>query len=537
MKLLRIQIKNESQNADAFSQLTVGREFSHSSPVAQVVSRRNPRARFASSRLLCVLLLVSNVLVGLLISSSRIYADPPRSLSPAEADTAIERGDRFAGQREYLKAVELYNSAYMGIVSSLRGQAFQTDVEPSLMTRDELGQEMKKQIESEYTADELALMDATFHVFHLAKPDVQVGQLITNLLTEEVGGFYDPKTKAMVLVRENDQAEEPGFLGKLFGGKPTFDAESQKTVLSHELTHTLQDQLYNLLPMQESISDDDDMSLAFQALVEGDATLLMFAETARQEGDVERITKMNPEAARFMFSFIQLMLPFAGGETFRTAPPIFRDSLVFPYFQGMIFNLHLSSKGGFGRIDSAYQSPPISTEQILHPSKYTDDVDLPTQIEFESPTSLLPKPWTHIGGNCFGEFQISVMLGGNADAKRAAAGWDGDRYEIFTQAAPEIADSSDAPVPAAAVWCTTWDSPEDAAEFEEAAHQYFDRGDALATVTKLGADVYVVLGVKATLAETTLTLATKNDRSEKSFPVKPSRWDERAENQSESSDE
>ncbi len=74
----------------------------------------------------------------------------------------------------------------------------------------------------------------------------------------------------MVLVQE-PQKKRGGILGWLGGESPEFDKEEQKSTLAHELTHALQDQLYGLKAMQDLIEKDDDMILAFSALVEGDA--------------------------------------------------------------------------------------------------------------------------------------------------------------------------------------------------------------------------------------------------------------------------
>ncbi len=335
------------------------------------------------------------------------------------------------------------------------------DIAPNLMTRTELGEEMIHQMETEYTPEELKLMEASYKVMGLIPNDLNIRDTITKLLTEEVGGFYDPRTKKMVLVREDDKPE-PSFFGKLFGASPAFDKEAQKVTLSHELTHALQDQLYGLLAMQKSIEKDDDMLLAFSALVEGDATLVMFGEMGRQEGDIRSMTEMEPEAAQFMFSLMKSFLPIAGGKTYRNSPRIFRDSLVFPYFQGMVFNLHLSRQGGFRGVHRAYDSPPTSSEQILHPEKYLKDRDEPMQFEFTDLDSAVPEGWKLLGGNCLGEFQTDILLKNVPNSIQASSGWDGDRYEVFEGPNDRLA----------MIWATTWDSEQDAKEFEQAYRKY-----------------------------------------------------------------
>ena len=99
------------------------------------------------------------------------------------------------------------------------------------------------------------------------------------MLTEEIGGFYDPRRKTLFLIVEipedGETIKEPGAFARLFGARPRFDPNEQKIVLLHEMSHALMDQHYDIKNTQESLQDDDDASLAYTALVEGEATLMM----------------------------------------------------------------------------------------------------------------------------------------------------------------------------------------------------------------------------------------------------------------------
>ena len=64
-------------------------------------------------------------------------AEPPARLSTEVAERMIIEGDQLVDRSEYLKAVELYTDAYMGIVTQIRGQEFAMDIAPNLMTRTE----------------------------------------------------------------------------------------------------------------------------------------------------------------------------------------------------------------------------------------------------------------------------------------------------------------------------------------------------------------------------------------------------------------
>lgn len=390
--------------------------------------------------------------------SAQDAGDPPQP-SKAEAEQLIQDGDRAADQADYKAALEHYTQAYHAKVSEVRGQKFSKRVLPSLMTREELGKEMLDQVKKEYTADELAMIDNSYKVFGLIPRPLSTGDLMAKLLTEEVGGFYDPDNKRMVLILEKGSDKDPGFLGRLLGAKKAFDKEEQKTVLAHEMTHALQDQLYDLNAMQKLIEKDDDMSLAFSALVEGDATLLMFAETGEQD-----VTKMDVDAMRSTFQLMTWMMPVAGGKTYRSAPAIFRDSLIFPYLQGMLFNLSLANRQGWPGVHAAYADPPTSTEQILHPKKYFSrtERDDPRSVSIPSLTEFVGDNWKHLGGNCLGEFQTAILLRSERSSKRASEGWDGDWYEVFYRPDETLG----------LVWVSVWDSETDAAEFADTYRQY-----------------------------------------------------------------
>ena len=58
-----------------------------------------------------------------------------------------------------------------------------------------------------------------------------------------------------------------------------------------------------------------------------------------------------------------------------------REGLVFPYTDGLVFAQAVKKRGGsWASIDAAYASPPLSTEQILHPERYGPDGDWPTHL-------------------------------------------------------------------------------------------------------------------------------------------------------------
>jgi hypothetical protein len=403
-------------------------------------------------------------LLGLLVAPPA-RATPPLQLSRGEIVSLLSEGDSLAEQKRYQEAVARYGQAYQNIVSQIRGQAFSELVVPTIKTRSELAVDIAERIDKELSPEELRRMEVAYLALGLMPDQLQMRETLKSMLGEEVGGYYDPESKQMVLVREDDQPDrKPGFFQRLFGSRPAFNPDEQKTTLAHELTHALQDQLYDLERMQESVADDDDMELAFTALVEGDATLMMMVESNWLSDDVDEALRIDPATMRLMVSLMNVAMPMASGPAFRSAPPIVRETLTFPYLEGLTFAIRLTGwGGGFRTIHEAYYDPPLSTEQILHPEKYLGpDRDDPVAIVLPDAESLLGDGWEHITGNCLGELQMRVLLGRVPGGRAAAAGWGGDRYEVYLSEAGQPA----------LIWYTVWDTELDAEEFLVAYQNY-----------------------------------------------------------------
>jgi hypothetical protein len=308
--------------------------------------------------------------------------------------------------------------------------------------------------------------------FRLAPLDMDLKATMTALLTEEVGGFYNPKDKAMVLIREggDEPKKKKGLFDRLFGGgEEEFDKDGTKITLAHEMTHALQDQHFDLQALDRAVEHDDDMALALTSLVEGEATLVMFAEMLRGDGEPKDALKFPPGRMDTAFGLLRAALPFASGPTFKKSPLLLRESLIFPYHKGTVFVLHLTNHSEWKLIDDAFRTPPVSTEQILHPEKFYEKgkLDEPMVIELPSLDAALGKEWKPVSSNVLGEFQTTILLAdvpgaSTAKAQTAAAGWDGDQFAVLENDRKQLG----------LVWISTWDSEKDAEEFAAA---YADR--------------------------------------------------------------
>jgi len=378
-----------------------------------------------------------------------------------EGTKLLAEGDKLADQGQFTEAVIRYKRGMEQLLPRLRQIPFKHEVKRDVTKRENMKALILKEIDEDMTPEEFRANELALKAFGLLPRDFNLRETIAQVYAEEVAAFYDPKTKTMHLIEEPkmEKKKPSTFLERLFGKKGEFDKDENKTVIAHELTHALADQHYDLEAMQEAVKKDDDRSLAISALIEGEATLAMFG-AGMDDWDGDEVVKLPAENLEWTFNLVSSFLPFlGGGKALRNAPPIISESMIFPYFKGMVFCAKLTNKGGWAAIDDVYRNPPLSTEQILHPQKYRAELDLPVSVDLGV---LKPgEGWKEVGRNVLGELQLLVLLRKHG-GKPAAAGWDGDRYAVFEGPKNRLG----------LVWLSTWDSEDDAREFAKGYVEY-----------------------------------------------------------------
>jgi hypothetical protein len=281
-----------------------------------------------------------------------------------------------------------------------------------------------------------------------------------------VAGYYDPRSKRLRTVT----------------GAATGTRVTAEMVLAHELTHALEDQRFGIV---HEAQGSGDAALARLALVEGTATTVMERYVVRYFGAGELFGGLLAGAA----------------QSGPTLPPVLQDQLVFPYTGGAAFVQHLQRRAG-GRwtlVDLAERvRPPASTEQILHPEKWIRP-DAPERVTMRL-APLLGPGWRRTGAGTWGELQTRELLsaGGAPAADRAAAGWGGDRYELWQR--PQSGCAAPCRSADALVMRWRWDTARDAHEFESAMRDAPTTRSTSAVVRR-GTTVTLALAPSARLAE------------------------------------
>ena len=323
--------------------------------------------------------------------------------------------------------------------SILRDLPALNPVTRAFLTRGELIGYVEQMLDEEYPP-ERARDDAIFyHAFDFMPLDTDLRQIQLDVLAEQIAGFYDPEIEAMFVI--SSQAELSAM---------------NQILYAHEFTHALQDQYFDL----EALGVDadyqaayPDAALAALALVEGDAMLMT-------EGYQTWMMRQNPG---MMFDILGDAL-LVQTQALLAAPEILQTELMFPYTEGRAFAYTIfAAAGNWEGVNAAYANPPLSTEQVLHPEYYLDGAD-PVDVRVVALDDAGRLVWDRT----LGEFYLREHLRLNLPrdvADAAAAGWGGDRYQLYV----DEAGSS------VLVWRTAWDTPEDAAEFAAAYQSYGSR--------------------------------------------------------------
>jgi hypothetical protein len=341
-----------------------------------------------------------------------------------DAGAPVEQG---AAIRRLVPEIEAF-------VETARGLRFKEHVKVELLGDDAFVKRLRGAGEEDVEALEKA--EGFLHALHFIDGDVRLGPAVDRLLSAAVAGFYDPKTKALV-VR---------------GGEPT---PSVRAVLAHELTHALQDQHFGL-ERPEFEDSTDEAPQGFTGLVEGDAVRVQQQYFNSLSAD-ERAAFLAEEG---------------GGAPPVGVPSVLIDVLLFPYRTGPSLVEAILRAGGQPRLDAAFASPPETSEHLLHPDVYL-------RGERARPVTLPRADGTVFDRGVVGELGLRLLFSDlGAAGRRAADGWGGDRYVAWRSAGRPCVRAR-----------FVMDTPADTTELTSTLRRWADDHDGATVTTSAGGPV------------------------------------------------
>jgi len=360
------------------------------------------------------------------------------------------------------RATELCGQA-AGIASelaSISGLTLHHAVPCDLITKEKVNEFLKKRIKEATTPEQIRAEELTLKKFGFVPADFNLEKATVDLLTEQAAAFYDYDKK------------------KLFVTETT-SPETQMPVLAHELSHAIADQNFNLGKFIRQGRKSDDGATARLAIMEGQATWLMSEYLARKLG---QSLKDSPNLVRMMSAMVDSSGQYP---VFDNAPLYLRETLVFPYTKGMLFQQAVIERDGNAAFAEVFRRPPASTQQILHPDRYFHPM-MPATPDLPEPK--LPRGYKSLVGGTMGELDHELLLEqflNKAASEEIGPHWSGATFELRE-------NKKEGRI--VLLYAVQWDSPEVARRYFAAYRQVLAKKWKKLTVSSETADAVTGTG-------------------------------------------
>jgi hypothetical protein len=334
---------------------------------------------------------------GILLGGIAVHAQQA-AVAPPSADA------KPATDADFIAAAD----EVLGQMSQITGLKLVTPLKKSLRSREEIRAYVIKQMDEEKNPAERYAGERSAEAFGLLPKGFDLDAFMVNVLTEQVEGLYDPKTREFYIADWSPLAD-------------------QRMVMAHELTHALEDQHFQIEAWVKAARPNEDAELARDAVLEGSAMAAMVDYLMLGTG---RSLKDLPE-----FDPSMLIGDLGSTPTLQKAPPFLKDALIFPYLGGLTFSAAVMKNSGWSALPALFEKPPVSTQQILHPGLYRSG-KTPVSVALPRLEKVFGDNWSKLDENIMGEFGWKEVLKQFLDddrAKTLAAAWDGDRYLLYEQ--------------------------------------------------------------------------------------------------------
>jgi hypothetical protein len=292
------------------------------------------------------------------------------------------------------------------------------------ISREAVAAELRKKFDQDKGAKRMQRSELVLKKFGLLDQSFQMRPFLLSLLTEQIAGFYDDKTKQMNLL-------------------DWVPIDEQKPVMAHELTHALQDQRVGLEKWGsqeiEGVATNakqdnrhianDDTDTAREAVLEGQAMVSFADYMLADAGHPDKTLKDAPQLAQQLESNAGDM---SDSPVLARAPLVLQQSLLFPYTSGLAFEQNILVKKGTDRaFAGVLDAPPSTSFQIMTPDAYLRDQPVPLMKLPDIHPLLKKAGYVPYDVGVMGELDVRMtaeLFGGEPLAKALAPEWAGGVY-------------------------------------------------------------------------------------------------------------
>lgn len=317
-------------------------------------------------------------------------------------------------------------------VESIMGLRAKKPISREVISRGEINTLVAERLREETSVEEISQEELFLRLFGFVDDGFDLTEQVVDVMTEQATALYDYETRKLYLATWTPE-------------------DMQQYSLVHEIAHAIADQHFDLgkYAVGGGSADED---LARSAVIEGQASWVMTEWVMRKSGRSLTSNRLLAETAAMSSRAEVEKYP-----VYSTAPLYIRESMLFPYSNGLLFQQALIEKYGREAFVRAFKNPPETTQHILDPDTYFQRVK-PTKPALP-PVRLPGLDRTSRGDIGRLDHQVLIHQYFGEEAGRAVGeGWRGGRYEIYQD------ESRDAAV---LRYASDWES-------EEAARRFFD---------------------------------------------------------------
>ncbi len=330
-------------------------------------------------------------------------------------------------------------------------------VKRRLISRDEVNRYLKEKFDEDEGRKRMERSEIVLKKFGLLDRDFHLGPFLLSLLTEQIAGFYDNKTKTVNLL-------------------DWIEPEEQKPVLAHELTHALQDQKIGLTKWSSvslngpshNVREDnrhlevDEADTARSAVAEGQAMAVFVDYTLRPSG------KTLANSPEIMDRMKDQVADTSGSPVMARAPLLLQESLLFPYSEGLNFEQAILVKGGKeAAFAGVLANPPSSSFEIIHPAAYMAHTPVPL-VRLPDIHPLLDADYSPYDIGVMGELDVRILIelfGGREMADALAPAWNGGVYYAAQRKSAVTAAEKESTASLGLIYYSRWKNRDSARSF------------------------------------------------------------------------
>lgn len=353
------------------------------------------------------------------------------------------------------------SDAVFAFASKDTGLPIEHPVKKIFVSREQVNRDLRKRFDEDKGNRKMQQSELVLKKFGLLDRDFQLRPFLLSLLTEQIAGFYDNKTKTMNLL-------------------DWVPADEQESVMAHELTHALQDQRVDLKHWEDiepegtakDVAEDnrhidtDESGTARDAVLEGQA-MVSFADYTLMKQGVGKTLKDMPEAAAQMMANSNAA-DMSDSPVLARAPLVLQQSLLFPYGSGLLFEQQVERKAGVQKaFADMLAQPPSASAQILHPDLYLRGAAIPVMHLPDLHPALEAAGYAPYDVGVMGELDVRMtaeLFGGKPLAEALAPNWNGGVYYAAQRKSASDAEKKTT-ASLALLYDSQWKNPDSAESF------------------------------------------------------------------------